>query len=143
MILRGWLVAALIGAAQIAPAAEAASLRMFHPGEPNTYSKHCVVDGDTLWLHGRSIRLQGFDTPEPTSQICGGEQEVALAHRASNRLQQLLNTEQWTIELGGIEATGKRTLGSIWIVGRGVGDILIDEGLARRWPDGDEFWCRR
>lgn len=143
MILRGWLAASLIGAVQIAPAAEAASLRMCHPGEPNTSSKHCIVDGDTLWLNGRNVRLEGFDTPEPTSQICGGDREVALAHRASDRLQQLLNSEQWTIELGGVEAMGKRTLGTIWIAGRDVGDILIEEGLARRWPDGDEFWCRR
>ena len=25
-------------------------------------------------------------------------------------------------------------------LGRSV-EILIDEGLARYWPDGDEFWC--
>jgi len=32
-----------------------------------------------------------FDTPEPQTQICGGAAEVALAHRASARLIELLN----------------------------------------------------
>lgn len=32
-----------------------------------------------------------------------------------------------------------RTLATIRIGERGVGDILIAEGLARRWPNGREF----
>ena len=41
----------------------------------------------------------------------------------------------------GVDGTGSRTLATIRIAGHDVGDILIAEGLARRWPDGDEFWC--
>ena len=39
------------------------------------------------------------------------------------------------------DGTGSRTLATIRISGRDVGDILIEERLARRWPDGYEFWC--
>lgn len=109
---------------------------------PNTADKTCVVDGDTLWLQGENIRLKDFDTPEPQTQICGGAAEVALARRASTRLLELLNGNDWTIERFGHDSTSsRRTLATIRINGRDVGDILIEEGLARRWPDGQEFWC--
>ncbi|AVF05752.1 nuclease [Devosia sp. I507] len=109
---------------------------------PNTADKTCVVDGDTLWLQGENIRLKDFDTPEPQTQICGGAAEVELADRASARLLELLNNNSWTIERFGFDSTrSRRTLATIRIDGRDVGDILIGEGLARRWPDGHEFWC--
>lgn len=41
----------------------------------------------------------------------------------------------------GIDGTGKRRLALIRINGEDVGDILIREGPARRWPDELEFWC--
>lgn len=104
---------------------------------------NCVVDGDTLWFEGQDLRLQSFDTPEPHTAICGGAQEVALANRARGRLLYLLNTNAFTVETFGVDGTGKRTLATLRIAGRDVGDILIEEGLARRWPDGDEWWCRR
>ncbi len=42
-----------------------ARMHLCAPGERNTSSKTCVVDGDTLWLHGVKYRLADFDTPEP------------------------------------------------------------------------------
>lgn len=101
----------------------------------------CIVDGDTLWLDGENLRMQGYDTPEPYTAICGGAAEVALARRASARFRELLNANAFTIVTGGLDNTGARTLATIRIGGRDVGDILIEEGLARRWPDGDEWWC--
>lgn len=102
----------------------------------------CVVDGDTIWLEGRNLRLASYDTPEPHDGICGGAAEVSLAKKASARLLQLLNGNAFTVETFGLDNTGKRTLATIRIGGRDVGDILIDERLARRWPDGEEWWCR-
>lgn len=117
-------------------------LDMCKPGQKNTPTKTCLVDGDTLWLHGEDIRLQSFDTPEPTSNICGGQKEIALAHKASARMLELLNSNDWTIERFGIDHTGKRRLATIRINGQDVGDVLIREGMARKWPDGPEFWCK-
>lgn len=109
---------------------------------PNTPDKHCVVDGDTLWLMGENIRLKDFDTPEPQTQVCGGRAEIELAHRASARLLELLNSQPWTIERFGTDGTSsRRRLATIRIDGVDVGDILIAEGLARKWPDGPEWWC--
>ena len=108
---------------------------------PNTPHKTCLVDGDTLWLDGENIRLESFDTPEPQTAICGGEFEKDLAHQASARLLELLNANEWTIETFGMDNTGERRLATIRIDRRDVGDILIEERLARRWPDGEEWWC--
>lgn len=30
---------------------------------------------------------------------------------------------------------------TLWLSGQDVGDNLINERLARRWPDGAEWWC--
>ncbi|WP_299356727.1 thermonuclease family protein [uncultured Shimia sp.] len=100
----------------------------------------CVVDGDTIWFEGEKIRLKDFDTPEPTTNVCGGQSEKALASKASSRLLELLNENEFTIDRDGKDKYG-RTLAKIRIGGKNVGDILISEGLARSWPDGDEFWC--
>jgi len=100
----------------------------------------CVVDGDTIWLQGVNMRLESFDTPEPYNDICGGAKEVALAKKASARLLALMNGNAFTVETGGEDRYG-RVLATIRIDGTDVGDILISEGLARRWPNGDEFWC--
>ena len=109
---------------------------------PNNADKSCLVDGDTLWLSGENIRLKDFDTPEPQSAVCGGEAEKELARAASARLLQLLNGNEWTIERFGHDSTSsRRRLATITIGGQDIGDILIAERLARRWPDGEEFWC--
>lgn len=100
----------------------------------------CVVDGDTIWLDGQNLRLQSYDTPEPHNDICGGQAEVTLAHRASARLLDLLNSNAFTVQTSGQDRYG-RVLATIRIGGRDVGDILIEERLARRWPDGHEWWC--
>jgi micrococcal nuclease len=107
----------------------------------NTSDKTCIVDGDTLWLDGVNIRLKDVDTPESRSNICGSFAEVDLATAATARLQDLLNGNVWDIETFGFDRSGKRRLATITISGVDVGDILIAEKLARRWPDGDEFWC--
>lgn len=100
----------------------------------------CVVDGDTIWLDGEKIRLQGYETPETATNICGGQSDIRLGNAATSRLIEILNTANLTIQRTGKDRYG-RTLAIIRADGRNVGDILIAEGLARRWPDGREFWC--
>ena len=50
---------------------------------------NCVVDGDTIWLQGRKIRIADIDAPETHDPRCASER--ALGDRATLRLQQLLN----------------------------------------------------
>ena len=113
------------------------------PGQARAVDEYCLVDGDTIWIDGEKLRMEGYDTPEPQTQICGGDAEVGLAHRASDRVIELLTTNDWTLEYREPDNTGTRTLVTIRIGGRDIGDILIAERLARSWPDGEEWWCRR
>jgi endonuclease YncB( thermonuclease family) len=55
-------------------------------------------------------------------------------------LVQLLNQEDVSIERHGKDRYD-RTLAVVRVAGVDVGDILVQEGLARYWPDGSEFWC--
>lgn len=100
----------------------------------------CVVDGDTFWLDGEKYRAFGYDTPEPQTNICGGYGEQQLAREASRRFMQLLNTTEVTLEPRGEDRYG-RILVVIRSNGEDVADILVREGLARYYPDGEEFWC--
>ena len=138
MIALRILAAALMAAALATPSlAQEFTARFDMCG---SHRHTCVVDGDTIWFQGVNLRLESFDTPEPHTAICGGSAEIALARRASARLLELLNSNPFTVQTGGTDRYG-RVLATIRIAGRDVGDILIDEGLARRWPDGHEWWC--
>ena len=100
----------------------------------------CVVDGDTFWLDGVKIRMEGYDTPEPQTDICGGLREKLLAERATSRLIELMNTG-YSVEFSGEKGGYGRDLATVRVGGVDVGEILIAEGLARKWPNGQEFWC--
>lgn len=141
--MKTFLAAALIAVTLSPLPSLADEWRMCQQGDRNGPQKRCLVDGDTIWIGGydQSLRLKSFDTPEPYTNICGGQAEVDLAHRASARLLELLNGYEWTVEIFGTDGTGNRLEATIRIDGRDVGDILVSEGLARKWPDGREFWC--
>jgi len=50
-----------------------------------------VIEGDTIAVHGKTIRLVGFDAPELGSHAhCGIER--MLAARATSRLRQIMRT---------------------------------------------------
>tara|TARA_R110002167_G_scaffold42512_3_gene129101 strand:- start:181 stop:384 length:204 start_codon:yes stop_codon:yes gene_type:complete len=65
-----------------------------------------------------------------------------MADKASARLLDLLNNNDWQIQYFGFDRFGRR-LATISIGGVDVGDILIAERLARGWPDEPEFWCKQ
>ena len=52
--------------------------------------------------------------------------------RIVDPLRSIVNVAYFAGALQGIATTTLRAV---------IGDILIDEGLARRWPDGNEWWC--
>ena len=74
------------------------------------------------------------------SVVIVARREKELAALASARLRELLNANAWTIERSGMDRHG-RTLATIRIGGRDVGEWLVEERLARWWPDGEEWWC--
>jgi micrococcal nuclease len=101
---------------------------------------NCVVDGDTIWLQGRKVRIADIDAPETHDPRCSSEK--ALGDRATLRLQQLLNggtvtlrpTDRDTDRYG-------RLLRFVLVDGTSVGDILVGEGLARWYAGHRRSWC--
>jgi micrococcal nuclease len=102
---------------------------------------YIVVDGDTIKApYGVTYRLMGYDTPETRFARCDAERELGFA--AKDRLEDLLaQGEVRVLESGKIDKYG-RTLAEVTVNGRDVGDILIDEGLARPYQGGKRAsWC--
>lgn len=101
----------------------------------------CVVDGDTIKLGQRKIRIIGIDAPETHPPRCA--EEAAKGEAATARLQALLGE-------GPFEMIGSRTE-SFDIYGRDLrtlkrGDVSIgaqlrDEGLVRRYTGFKMGWC--
>lgn len=93
---------------------------------------HCVHDGDTVWWNGEKIRIADIDAPELGGR-CDAERRRARAAR--DRLVNLLNARQVTIRRTGTDRYG-RTLARFG----NIGEQLVEEGLATRWP-GRKDWC--
>lgn len=101
---------------------------------------NCVVDGDTFWLRGTKIRIADIDTPELSPPRCERERQRGMA--AKQRLLEILNSGP--ILLRNVARDEDRFGRKLMIVFRGnrsVGDILIAEGLARKWEGSRRSWC--
>ncbi len=103
--------------------------------------KTCVVDGDTIWLDGEKIRMADIDAPETEQAKCASER--ALGNQATRRLMALLNSGTVSIESAGDRDTDQygRSLRIVMVDGRSAGDVLVSEGLARRWTGNRRPWC--
>lgn len=109
----------------------AAAIAVCQP--PPAQRFHCVHDGDTVWWNGEKIRLADIDTPELNGKC---EAERRLARAARDRLARLLSARPVTITRTGTDRYD-RTLARFG----DIGDQLISEGLATRWPNRKD-WCR-
>jgi micrococcal nuclease len=101
---------------------------------------NCVVDGDTFWMAGEKIRIADIDTPETHPSRCA--LEATLGDRATLRLQALLNGGPVTLVTADRDTDRYgRKLRTVERDGVSLGDILVDEGLARRWTGRRQPWC--
>lgn len=98
-----------------------------------------VVDGDTVRVGSEKIRLMGLDAPE---MRCRCAYECRLARAATDRLRQLISRGYVTIDRRGRDKYG-RTLAVIRVGGEPVAEVLIREGLARRYDGRAKRgeWC--
>ena len=101
---------------------------------------NCVVDGDTFWFRGEKIRIADIDTPELSPPRCEAERIKGEAAKA--RLLALLNAGNFSLAAGWRdEDKYGRKLRTVLRSGHSLGDILINEGLARRWDGARHGWC--
>lgn len=105
----------------------------------------CVVDGDTIKLGGRKIRMLGIDAPEVAEPRCDAERE--RGHEAATRLLELLNSGPvWLVMTNDRDhdAYGRdlRRIEMDYGAGRErIGDVLVREGLAARYDGAKANWC--
>ena len=100
----------------------------------------CVVDGDTFWFRGEKIRIADIDTPELSPPRCERERERGLV--AKQRLLDILNSGPLSFKIGAREEDRfGRKLRIVYRDRRSVGDILVAEGLARKWEGSRRSWC--
>jgi endonuclease YncB( thermonuclease family) len=101
----------------------------------------CLIDGDTGRDNGRKWRLISIDTPEIFEPGCENERRMAVSAR--NRLRALL-AEGYRLRPNGRSDPHGRMLVDIELPdGRDVSRILLEEGLAQRWPNQGNIWCDR
>ena len=102
---------------------------------------NCVVDGDTIWMDGVKIRIADIDAPETHPSRC--PREADLGNRATKRLLKLINTGPFEAAPVGSRDEDKygRKLRVLVRNGRSLGDILVEEGLARTWDGARHPWC--
>ena len=101
----------------------------------------CVIDGDTVRLGERRVRITGIDAPEIDHPQCAVEAE--LAERAADRLTQLLDQgpfEMVAHRFNMVDRYG-RDLRVLRRDERVIGDQLIGEGLAHRYYGVKGSWC--
>src|SRR5262245_34028176 len=138
------LAKADLGGRKVKPWVAAIALTFVVPAfaEPLLPSDVRVLDGDTIEAHGAVYRLVGFDAPETGRRAqCASERDRGVF--AKSRLIGLVAGGDLDLERvacscrTGTEGTrlcnhGRRC-GTLKARGRDVGDILISEGLARRY----------
>ena len=111
-----------------------------------------ATDGDSITCDGTNMRdmgdgapfVSGYDTPETYRSKC--DAELQLGEVAKRRMNELLKTPGiQVIDSGRFDKTSSRRP-LVWVKlpnGRTIGNILIAEGLARRWSPGYKAdWCR-
>lgn len=93
-----------------------------------------VIDGDTLEIHGRPIRLWGIDAPE-RSQLCRGEDSLQYrcGAKAANDLDAFIARRPVTCVPLTNDRYG-RTVATCTVAGNDLADWLVRNGLAMDWP---------
>jgi endonuclease YncB( thermonuclease family) len=99
-----------------------------------------VIDGDTIAIQGKTVRLIGFDTPEG-GMNAGCEAERSLAAKATAKLRQLVGAGGLDLSQvvcacpPGTEGTQPcnygRACGVLKVTGTDVAALLIADGLAK------------
>lgn len=99
-----------------------------------------VIDGDTFDYAGERIRIAGIDTPELNAR-CGREAE--LAARATARTRAWLAAGPFELRADADRDVDRygRKLRSVVRDGSSIDDVLVAEGLARRWTGYRRSWC--
>jgi endonuclease YncB( thermonuclease family) len=101
----------------------------------------CVIDGDTFRFNGQTVRIADIDAPETGGAKC--PEEAALGGRATTRLAEILSSAPFILQTVGSRDEDQygRKLRIVILNGQSIGNILVNEGLARTWTGRRRPWC--
>jgi micrococcal nuclease len=102
---------------------------------------NCVIDGDTIRYGGEKVRIMDIDAPEIHEPKCASEK--ALGDRATLRLLEIINAGPITLVRVGHRDRDQygRHLRTIQRNGRSITEVMVAEGLARKWDGRRRSWC--
>ena len=93
-----------------------------------------IVDGDTLVLDGRRVRLKGLDAPELAQTCRRGGAEYRCGEVAREALRAMAEAAEVTCRLSGRDRYG-RDLGTCRVRDADLGGDLVRRGLAVAFGD--------
>ena len=106
-----------------------------------------IYDGDTLTVEceiwptftvSTKVRINGIDTPEIRTRCLS---EKARGYDARNRLIEM-NNGQVVLKNVFLGKFAGRVIADVYIDGKSVAQVMIDEGFAREYHGGKrKVWC--
>lgn len=88
-----------------------------------------VIDGDTIEIHGKRIRLDGFDTPE-RGAMCD---KVNVYQKAALALSDFIGDRTVTCEIMGQDQYD-RGIGRCQAGDESLAEFMVANGWGRDWP---------
>lgn len=127
---KSWRFLGLWLMAMVAVITIAAIYVTFKRSKPALYGVADIIDGDTIKIHGQTVRLEGIDTPEP-KQTCVGEggKQVACGGMASSALGRVIGGQSVNCEVMGRDGFD-RILGECSVNGESINAHMVREGWA-------------
>lgn len=124
------------------------SLASSHAGAGDAYTLHVpsrairVVDGDTVAVGKRKVRLLEIDAPEVSEPRCAAEATLGRAAKQwlADRIKGASSTR---ILLSGDHDRYGRALGRLFVDGHDAGELMLRAGLAIEWKPGRAAWQQR
>lgn len=88
-----------------------------------------VIDGDTIEIHGKRIRLDGFDTPE-RGAMCD---KINVYQKAALALSDFIGEQTVTCEIVGKDQYD-RGIGRCTAGDESLAEFMVANGWGRDWP---------
>ena len=98
----------------------------------------CVIDGETIRIDGRRVKIAGMEAPRIRFSRCAEEEGAGV--KAVGKLHELLNSGKVTIA-GEVRQGDGELRTTVLVDGKDVGAAMIGAGVARVPGNAQGSWC--